>query len=140
MKYLAKPKIGRRNKSWLIINEYGGLVEEIDGTKRQAQKRAAEISASAMAILPSKPNLQRRCFVAQMALKDCPFCGGGDTISEPDSKHWTGMRYNILSWHVRHWCGESGSRFASVLTIRGKTQTEAEHRWNTRATDIKEVK
>lgn len=43
MKYQAQPMIGRRNKSWHIINELGGLVEEFDGTRKQAETRASEI-------------------------------------------------------------------------------------------------
>lgn len=43
MKYQAQPMIGRRNKSWHIVNELGGLVEEFDGTRKQAETRASEI-------------------------------------------------------------------------------------------------
>lgn len=65
-------------------------------------------------------------------LKPCPFCGGGTTISEADSKYWTGMQYQILSWAVAHWCEEGRKPFANYLKIRGKTQQEAEAKWNTR--------
>ena len=67
-----------------------------------------------------------------MELKPCPFCGAGETVSEADSKQWLGARYQILSWHVRHWCGKAGDRFTSLLQVRGKTQEEAESKWNTR--------
>jgi hypothetical protein len=43
MKYQARPMIGRRNKSWYIVNEFGGLIEEFDGTRKQAEARAAEV-------------------------------------------------------------------------------------------------
>lgn len=63
-------------------------------------------------------------------LKPCPFCGGTETISEPDSRNWTGMRWDILSWKVTHWCSVPG--LGDFLIIRGKTQEIAEGRWNTR--------
>jgi hypothetical protein len=40
------------------------------------------------------------------------------------------MRYEILSWVVRHWCAHA--THGAVLMIKGKTQEEAEARWNTR--------
>lgn len=69
-----------------------------------------------------------------MSLLPCPFCAAGETVSEADSKHWSGAQYQILSWHVRHWCFAKGDRFSSILTVRGKTQGEAETKWNTRTT------
>ncbi len=63
-------------------------------------------------------------------LLPCPFCAAGETVSGPDSKYWTGMRYEILSWVVRHWCAHA--THGAVLMIKGKTQEEAEARWNTR--------
>jgi hypothetical protein len=64
------------------------------------------------------------------ALLPCPFCGAGETISEPDSKHWTGMRTDILSWHIRHWCDYP--QYAPTLNVRGRTETESVERWNRR--------
>lgn len=64
-------------------------------------------------------------------LLPCPFCGAGETVSEPKSKYWTGMKYEILSWRVRHWC--DWAAFPSLLEVSGKTQEQAEGRWNTRA-------
>jgi hypothetical protein len=67
-----------------------------------------------------------------MELKPCPFCGAGETVSEADSKHWSGIQWNILSWHVRHWCAyEHHGR--PMLNVKGRTQEEAETRWNTRS-------
>jgi len=66
----------------------------------------------------------------QMELKPCPFCGAGETVSEPDSVQWLGMRYEILSWRVRHWCAYP--THSPLLHVKGKTQEEAETRWNTR--------
>lgn len=43
MKYRSYKKVGTRNRVWLICNEYGGLIEEFDGTKNQAEARAAEL-------------------------------------------------------------------------------------------------
>jgi hypothetical protein len=67
-----------------------------------------------------------------MELKPCPFCGAGETVSEADSKHWTGRHYNILSWRVRHWCAYK--HHAPILCVMGRTQEEAETRWNMRHT------
>jgi len=67
-------------------------------------------------------------------LKPCPFCGAGETLVEPDSKHWAGMSWNILSWQVRHWCAEpaKGVR-GSMVIIRAKTEPEVIDKWNQRA-------
>lgn len=65
------------------------------------------------------------------SLLPCPFCGAGETLSEPDSKMWSGMEWRILSWRVRHWC--SDKTHGSMLQVRGKTQQEAEERWNRRS-------
>lgn len=42
----AIPKVGTRNKQWLIVNEHGGLVKEFTGTKRQAEAEAKRLSKS----------------------------------------------------------------------------------------------
>jgi hypothetical protein len=73
-----------------------------------------------------------------MELKPCPFCGAGETVSEPDSKHWSGMQWNILSWHVRHWCAYE--HHGPMLNVKGRTQEEAETRWNTRSQSDASVK
>lgn len=68
-------------------------------------------------------------------LSPCPFCGAGETVLEPDSKHWTGMRWNILSYRVRHWCSmPTATTFSVRVDTKGKTEQEAADLWNRRAT------
>lgn len=66
-------------------------------------------------------------------LLPCPFCGAGETSVGPDSKHWAGMSWKILSWQVRHWCQEPdrGVR-GSMVIIRAKTEPEVIEKWNRR--------
>lgn len=78
----------------------------------------------------------REWFFPIMALMPCPFCGAGSTVSEADGKHWTGMRYVVLSWTVRHWCHVEEGRFPPLLNVRGRDQQQAEERWNKRATHV----
>jgi hypothetical protein len=65
-------------------------------------------------------------------LLPCPFCGGTNTRSGVSGRHWTGMRYVIISWAVEHWCERGPGQPQSFISIRGKTQEEAERLWNSR--------
>lgn len=65
-------------------------------------------------------------------LKPCPFCGSGQTLVEPDSKYWVGMRYEILSYRVRHWCEENTGVRGSMINMKAKTKAEAIGKWNQR--------
>lgn len=47
MKYTAIPKVGTRNRVWLIVNEHGGLLREFPGTKRQAENAARRATSAA---------------------------------------------------------------------------------------------
>lgn len=63
----------------------------------------------------------------------CPFCGGGETIIKPQY-YWTGMRSEIISVEVKHWCEQFTSQITgSCIVMRGKTEDEAVAKWNRRA-------
>lgn len=42
-RYQAIPKVGTRGRQWLVVNELGGLVREVDG-KREAMKAARDLN------------------------------------------------------------------------------------------------
>lgn len=64
-------------------------------------------------------------------LTPCPFCGAGVTRID-EHRHWTGMRYQVLSVEVRHWCAPSGALPRAYISCTGKTTEEAVEKWNTR--------
>ena len=72
-------------------------------------------------------------------LLSCPFCGAGESRID-EKRYWTGMRSQIVSVELRHWC--EGAKFRSYLCIRGQTRDEVIEKWNTRvpvvAPDFKE--
>lgn len=70
-------------------------------------------------------------------LKPCPFCGAGETDVR-ENTHWLGMRSEVLSVEVRHWCGKQGIDGA-FLAIKGRTREDAINRWNRREDLPKEV-
>lgn len=57
-------------------------------------------------------------------LKSCPFCKAGETRITPNQT-WTGMRYAVHSYTVRHICVERGS-----IQITRNTEAEALAVWN----------
>jgi hypothetical protein len=61
-------------------------------------------------------------------LLPCPFCAAGETIIAPRT-YWTGMKSEIISVEVRHWCAETGG---SSIVMRGKTEDIAIEKWNRR--------
>jgi hypothetical protein len=65
-------------------------------------------------------------------LKPCPFCGAGDTQIK-ESKMWTGMRNQIISATVMHWCSKDEGQPQSVMQIAGKDRESAIAKWNSRA-------
>ena len=66
-------------------------------------------------------------------LKPCPFCGAGQT-SIDEQNHWTGMRNELLSVTLRHWCAAADDQFErKSITIRARTEAEAIAAWNRRA-------
>jgi hypothetical protein len=69
--------------------------------------------------------------ITKDALLPCPFCGAGQTLIEPRS-YWTGMRSEIISVEVRHWCYETAGVGGSGVTMRAKTEVEAIEKWNRR--------
>jgi hypothetical protein len=66
------------------------------------------------------------------SLLPCPFCSAGETMVKPNT-HWTGMRSEIISVEVRHWCEETTGVRGSHITMRAKTEDEAVAKWNRRA-------
>ena len=64
-------------------------------------------------------------------LEPCPFCGAGETRVD-ESTHWTGMRSQVISARVRHWCAREEGQPSSVLEIAGKTREDAVRKWNQR--------
>lgn len=69
--------------------------------------------------------------VTKGTLLPCPFCGAGQTLVEPRG-YWTGMRSEIISVQVRHWCDETTGVGGSGVTMRAKTEAEAIEKWNRR--------
>lgn len=58
-------------------------------------------------------------------LKPCPFCKAGETRITPNQA-WTGMRYAVNSYTVKHFC--AGGR--SMISITRNTEAEALAVWN----------
>lgn len=67
------------------------------------------------------------------SLLPCPFCGAGQTLIKPNT-YWTGMKSEVISVEVRHWCDETTGIRGSNVTMRAKTQAEAVEKWNRRPT------
>ena len=63
-------------------------------------------------------------------LSPCPFCKAGETRID-EQTYWTGMRSQILSVSVKHWCPKSP--LTSFIEMKAKTKEEAVALWNTRA-------
>lgn len=61
----------------------------------------------------------------------CPFCNGTNTQIRT-STFWTGMRNEIISATVMHWCDREPGQLESVLQIKAKTEEEAAEKWNRR--------
>lgn len=59
-------------------------------------------------------------------LKPCPFCGAGEMLISPN-QNWTGMRYAIHSYTLRHICTERG-----IINITRNTEAELIAAWNHR--------
>lgn len=59
-------------------------------------------------------------------LKKCPFCGAGETTVTPN-QNWTGMRFNIHSYTLRHHCVDRAN-----IHMTRKTQSEIVEAWNHR--------
>ena len=65
-------------------------------------------------------------------IKPCPFCGNGSMVIDP-KQYWTGMRNQIISVEIRHWCEEGAGVSGSMIIMLGKTEAEALEKWNRRA-------
>lgn len=67
-----------------------------------------------------------------MEPKPCPFCGGTDTEIK-ENTHWTGMRSQLISVDLRHWCNNEDDSFVSpFIKIRARTKSQAIEEWNKR--------
>lgn len=64
-------------------------------------------------------------------LSPCPFCGAGE-IQVQESKHWTGMRSQIISVTVRHWCARPDGQPRSMIQMVGRDHESAIATWNRR--------
>lgn len=62
-------------------------------------------------------------------LKPCPFCGAGETFIAPN-QNWTGMRYAIHSYTLRHICADR-----TVITMTRNTEALLVAAWNQRDGD-----
>lgn len=60
-------------------------------------------------------------------LKPCPFCAAGETYIAPN-QNWTGMRYAIHSYALRHICTD-----LAVITMTRNTESLLIAAWNQRA-------
>ena len=63
-------------------------------------------------------------------LLPCPFCGGEETRID-EQTHWTGMRSQIISASVKHWCQKSPLQ--PFIEMKAMTRENAINLWNTRA-------
>lgn len=61
----------------------------------------------------------------------CPFCGSGETVIE-DRVYWTGMRNEITSVGLKHWCEKFGQPYSTFIEFRRKTRAEVVAAWNQR--------
>ncbi|PTA75368.1 hypothetical protein [Serratia sp. Nf2] len=59
-------------------------------------------------------------------LKPCPFCAAGETCIVPN-QNWTGMRYAIHSYTLRHICADR-----TVITMTRNTEALLIAAWNRR--------
>jgi len=62
-------------------------------------------------------------------LKPCPFCAAGETYIAPN-QNWTGMRYAIHSYTLRHICTDR-----AVITMTRNTEALLITAWNQRDGD-----
>ena len=64
-------------------------------------------------------------------LKPCPFCGGTETQVR-EALFWTGMRNDVVSVTVMHWCERNEGQPQSHLEIKGRDRESAVRMWNER--------
>ena len=68
-------------------------------------------------------------------LLPCPFCGGIQTDIRRET-YWTGMRSQLLSVTVMHWCVRPSGDLQSTIQIKRKTEEGAIDAWNSRASSL----
>lgn len=64
--------------------------------------------------------------MSEEKLLPCPFCGDGETRIDEQS-FWTGMRSQVISVSVRHWCPKNPLQ--SYIEIKAKTREDAIKMW-----------
>lgn len=74
----------------------------------------------------------------EQALRECPFCGAGETISEGNympGVDMSGKPRSLISWEIKHWCEKKAGVVAQSINIRGREESDAIAAWNTRTPD-----
>ena len=62
-------------------------------------------------------------------LKPCPFCNGTNTIVQPGTQIWTGMRYGPpIYYELHHWCTDG----ISWMRLKDKTVEGLIEKWEKR--------
>ena len=64
-------------------------------------------------------------------MNPCKLCGGSNTVIDHKT-YWTGMRSQLLSVELRHWCENIDEDTFSTryMNIRAKTEEKAIEIWS----------
>ncbi|MCP5244821.1 MAG: Lar family restriction alleviation protein [Burkholderiales bacterium] len=72
--------------------------------------------------------------MSESKLKQCPFCGAGETVVVSNGQTWLGTRYSEpTSVSVRHWCERIEGQPSRMIERIGRDETSAIQAWNMRA-------
>ena len=68
-------------------------------------------------------------------LKNCPFCGAGESQIHVNKGTWNGRGYGEpVSVEVRHWCADVPGQPSRMISRAGCDEASAIAAWNTRTT------
>lgn len=68
-------------------------------------------------------------------LKNCPFCGAGESQIHVNKGTWNGRGYGEpVSVEVRHWCADVPGQPSRMISRAGRDEASAIAAWNTRTT------
>lgn len=68
-------------------------------------------------------------------LKNCPFCGAGESQIHVNKGAWNGRGYGEpVSVEVRHWCADVPGQPSRMISRAGRDEASAIAAWNTRTT------